>query len=141
MSMGDTIVKLRIEKEMRQADLANQVGVHPSNVTRWELGLSKPRKKALEKLAVALGTTVEELLSEDTEGLRERLMVQDSELAQMLLQVHRLEEKEQEALKIFLDALLTRTQMSELMKRGAAPISGSENIGKRRFRPKKALIS
>ena len=139
MSLGNTIAKLRIAKELRQADLAELVGVHPSNVTRWELDISKPRRKALEKLVTALETTVGELLAGDTEAISDRLMIRDNELAQMLLQVHRLAENEQEALKVFLDALLTRSQMGELMKRvGGLSPNGNDELGKRRFRPKKA---
>ena len=64
MSLGKTIVRLRMQKAMKQKDLVNALGVQQRMVTRWENDEALPRPKTIEKIARVLGVTPEELLAE-----------------------------------------------------------------------------
>ncbi len=46
----EEIRKLRAEAGFTQMDFAQKVGVSITTISRWETGLSKPSKLALEKL-------------------------------------------------------------------------------------------
>ncbi|WP_395599019.1 helix-turn-helix domain-containing protein [Pseudomonas sp. A1437] len=55
------LVALRGEKNMTQQQLADAVGITPSQISRYESGTSKPRKTVMIKLAKALNVSQEEL--------------------------------------------------------------------------------
>ncbi|HCM85273.1 MULTISPECIES: helix-turn-helix transcriptional regulator [Enterococcus] len=61
-SMGNYIKELRVAKGLTQKELAEQIFVTNSAVSKWERGLGCPEINTLPLLATALETTVEELL-------------------------------------------------------------------------------
>jgi transcriptional regulator with XRE-family HTH domain len=118
MLLGKTIARLRKRRGMTQNDLASAMEVHPSLIPRWEGGQVQPRAKTLEKLANVLEVTLQELMAGDYTGLSASFTeVDDPELLEMFGQVHKLDKREREALKVFLGAILTRTQMAEVIHR------------------------
>ena len=64
---GKRIMTLRKQKGMTQAQLAEQINVSNKTISRWETGEGFPEISLLKPLAKALGTTVDELLSEEGE--------------------------------------------------------------------------
>ena len=60
---GNFLCQLRIEKELSQSQLGNMMGVSNKAVSKWEMGVSKPRPAMLVTLASVFGVTVEELLA------------------------------------------------------------------------------
>jgi len=68
MSIGKIIEKLRTSganSPMSQKELAKKAGVNPTTIHRIEKGEIKyPRAKLLQRLAQALGVSVESLLTE-----------------------------------------------------------------------------
>lgn len=67
---GNYICKLREEKNLTQADLANQLDVSDKSISKWENGQAFPRIETFEKLAVALDTTVEDIFSASKDGIK-----------------------------------------------------------------------
>ncbi|MCR1898598.1 helix-turn-helix domain-containing protein [Irregularibacter muris] len=61
--IGDTILRLRKEKDLTQEQLANMVGVSAGAVSKWENGNSTPDIALLSPLARALNTSLDVLLS------------------------------------------------------------------------------
>ena len=59
-----TIRQARRAAGMTQEQLASALGVTQGAVAQWEAGLVHPSVKLLKPLAVALGITVDELLTE-----------------------------------------------------------------------------
>jgi transcriptional regulator with XRE-family HTH domain len=60
--MGRRLQKLRKEREMSRAQLADLAGITRQYVRQLEAGLSDPTVGTLQKLAKALGVDVTELL-------------------------------------------------------------------------------
>lgn len=122
MTLGKTIAQLRIQKNWRQADLAERLGVHPSHVTRWEADRVRPRRKTLESLAEALEVSLDELLQTDHRELGSRIVgLEDPVLTDLLGQVHKLDQREREALKTFLESMITRAQLEEVLQQRKSP--------------------
>ncbi|MBR3768196.1 MAG: helix-turn-helix transcriptional regulator [Clostridia bacterium] len=67
---GNYICKLREEKNLTQAELANQLDVSDKSISKWENGQAFPRIETFEKLAVALDTTVEDIFSASKDGIK-----------------------------------------------------------------------
>lgn len=63
---GQTIKRLREEKELTQTQLAEQIGVSCKAVSKWETGKGLPDITLIEPLSKALGVSVMELMSGDT---------------------------------------------------------------------------
>lgn len=74
---GKRVASLREERELTQVQLGKKVGVTGTCVWNWEGGNTFPRPAALNRLAQALGTTVEFLSS----GKDSRLMEQGESAA------------------------------------------------------------
>jgi DNA-binding XRE family transcriptional regulator len=54
-TLGESIKKWRLEREIFQVDLAKMVGVSEMTIVNWEKGKTKPTKKNLEALRKLLG--------------------------------------------------------------------------------------
>jgi transcriptional regulator with XRE-family HTH domain len=60
--LGLRLTELRQAAGLTQAQLAERIGVHSSNIGFWELSGTPPRGEVLPKLAHVLGVSVDELL-------------------------------------------------------------------------------
>ena len=67
MALGERIRECRIKAGLSQEKLAELTGVTRQAVTKWESGQSAPNTENLFKLAQVLGTTVDFLLTTDTD--------------------------------------------------------------------------
>ena len=68
MNIGERIKRIRIEKHMTQEAAAERAGVTAASLSRWENGERDPKFGDVEKVAGALGVTVEELTREQKTG-------------------------------------------------------------------------
>lgn len=60
--MAQRLVELRQAAGLTQVQLAQQIGVHHSNIAFWELSGTPPRGEVLPKMAAVLGVSVDALL-------------------------------------------------------------------------------
>ena len=63
---GSTIKRLREDKKLTQAELADKICVSSKAVSKWETGKGLPDITLIEPLSTALGVSVIELMSGDT---------------------------------------------------------------------------
>lgn len=116
MSLGLTIGKLRKQKGLSRKELAALMGVDPTYVTRWERYNVQPRPKALERLAEIFETSVPELYAGDIGRVGNSLLeIDDERLVELFGQVHRFSEGEREALKTFMEAIVTRLELEQVV--------------------------
>lgn len=83
MNMGERIKELRIAKNMKQSDLAEKSGISRVAVGNYERGDRRPTLEIANKIAIALGVHISELLgisSESTEILGEKIMNHHEEI-------------------------------------------------------------
>lgn len=66
MDLGKKIRAHRDELGLTQAELADKLGLTYSSVSQWESGRATPRTPILRQLADLFGTTVADLMGEDT---------------------------------------------------------------------------
>ena len=79
MGIGKRIKELRKQARMTQPQLAERVGVHETTIRRWEQETDKgPDTAMIMKLADALNTTAENLLSESVEKNAEEIPLEKS---------------------------------------------------------------
>lgn len=62
--LAQNLERLRTEHQLTQEELAKRVGVSQPAIAQYERGTATPRLYVTIRLAAALSTTVEELISE-----------------------------------------------------------------------------
>jgi transcriptional regulator with XRE-family HTH domain len=67
MDFPERLVQLRKAKGLTQRQLSEQIGIHLTQVQRYENGTSQPTLDVLRKLALALGVSADVLLFDQTE--------------------------------------------------------------------------
>ena len=115
MSFGKKIVSLRKQKNWKQKDLADRLGITARQLVRWELDQVRPRPKSIEQLATALGVPMEELTSEPAPASLEK--VEDSELRELLSYIPELDPYRLEGLKRVLRDIVTCHQFDRFRPR------------------------
>ena len=65
MELGRKIINLRLDRGIRQQDLARIIGITPSALSKIESGINSPRGMPLFRIARALCVPCEYLLDED----------------------------------------------------------------------------
>lgn len=115
MPFGDALEKIRKERGLTQAQLANKLDVNQSLIAKWESGKVQPRAATLEKLAEVLEVQVDELLAGEYGTVSVNLRSLDPKLVELFEQVHKLAPPDRDALRRILEAMLTRTRVQEAM--------------------------
>jgi transcriptional regulator with XRE-family HTH domain len=67
MNFAQRLVAVRKERGMTQQTLADQVGVHVTQIRRYEAGTSQPTLDVLRALAVGLSVTTDALVFNEDE--------------------------------------------------------------------------
>lgn len=85
MEMGKTIKTLRLEKQVRQEEMAQYLGVSSQAVSKWETDSSLPDITLLPAIATYFGVTIDELFQRSNESRLEQIenmMQRDSRVKQ-----------------------------------------------------------
>lgn len=107
-TFGNFLCELRTEKGLSQSQLGDMMGVSNKAVSKWEMGISKPRPAMLVVLASFLGVTVEELLAGRRNAETEQQEYQKNNDAALTLCAGKYRKnKMKKALLIFLSVLLS----------------------------------
>ena len=72
---GNYICRLREDKGMTQAELAQELDVSDNSISKWENGQAFPRIETFERLANILGTTMQDILSASKDGVNRICLV------------------------------------------------------------------
>ncbi|MGQ5525673.1 helix-turn-helix domain-containing protein [Chitinimonas sp. PSY-7] len=100
MSFPDRLSSLRKEQGLTQQQMADKIGMHVSQLKRYEAGTSQPTIDVFRRIALALNVSADMLLFEpDERGPTDRLKLQFEAIS-------KLDEKEREALETVITGVL-----------------------------------
>jgi len=111
--LGKRVVELRKKKGLSQSDLANQVGISYAQVGRYETKGAQPPAEVLKKIADALDSTVDYLISGDTDE-KAVSTLKDAELLQQFRAVEQMDEEDKVTVKKLIDAFITKRKIQQL---------------------------
>jgi len=118
LNFHERLVALRKERGLTQQALAGMVGMHISQIRRYESGQSQPTLDAIRKLAVALSVSADMLLFEkDERG-------PDDELKLQFEAASRLDPEEKRVILSVIESIILRNTMKEAARRFANADSG-----------------
>ena len=113
MSFSERLKECRKENKLSQTDLGKRVGLHYTQIGRYERGESIPSLEALKKLSNVLGVSGD-FLMEGTVETAAKAHIHDRELLDQFKQIEELESEDKHVIKVFLDAFLTKKKIQQL---------------------------
>lgn len=113
MTIGERIKTLRTGKKMTQQQLADQVALTYIQIGRYETQKSNPSSDVLQRLAQALDTTTDYLMSGSQDEVATAQLA-DKELLNQFREVEKLNPEDKHLIKTFLDAFITKRHVQKL---------------------------
>jgi len=116
MELAARLIQLRKHKGLSQQALADAMGLHVTQVKRYESGANQPSLEVLKRIAVTFGVTTDFLLFEDAER------GPDDELRLQFDTITRLDEEEKRVIRELIDGMIIKYQSRRWdSSRNAAP--------------------
>lgn len=109
-NFGERLKSLRSERGISQSEFAQQIGVHVTNLSKYERNLSMPSLEIAEKMASALDTTMDELVYGNQKA---NSRINDDELLRLFSKTADLNEKQKETVKDLLSAFLLTSNLKQ----------------------------
>jgi transcriptional regulator with XRE-family HTH domain len=110
MEFKDRLKQIRKKKNLSQSKLADLIGVHVTNISRYERGENKPTSAVLTKLGDTLGVSSDYLMSGSIDDFADS-SISDKELLNQFKEVSKLTDKDRNTVKEFLDAFIMRADL------------------------------
>ena len=102
MSIAQRLVTLRKQKGLTQQVLANSIGLHITQIKRYEAGSSQPSLEALKKIAQTFRVTTDSLIFELDE------LEPDEDLRLQFKAVSNMPEEERQIVKQLLEGMIIK---------------------------------
>jgi len=112
MEFRDRLKEIRNRKNLSQNELAIAVGIHVTNISRYERGGNMPTTDVLNKLALALDTTSDYLMNGSTDEVASE-NINDKELLSLFRKVSTLSVEKKMVVKEFLDAFTFKNYIQQ----------------------------
>ncbi len=112
MEFKDRLKLERANKGLSQSALAKLVGVHVTNISRYERGENKPTSEVLTKLANALTISADYLMNGSIDENAAQ-SISDKVLLDQFRKVEQLPEPKKKLVKEFLDAFIMKADLQK----------------------------
>jgi transcriptional regulator with XRE-family HTH domain len=112
MEFKERLKQLRTKKGISQNQLARDIGVHVTNISRYERGENRPTSDVLSKLANALDVTTDYLMDGSTDD-KAQSTISDKELLSQFQRVEKLPSEKKAVVKELIDAFLLKTDLQQ----------------------------
>jgi len=113
MSFAERLKRARQEKGLSQSELANSVGIHYTQIGRYENKGARPAADILAKIANALEVSSDYLMNGTAEDVAKDTLT-DKDLLNQFKTIEQMDDSDKSVVKIFLDAFITKKQIQKL---------------------------
>lgn len=121
MSIADNLKVYREQKGLLQKEVANAVGVHPSNYSKMEKGERDVSIEVADKLARFFGVTLDELVHM-AEKIPNEVTIVDKSVSERINLIQQLEEEDKQALFRIIDSMLTKSKFKDFFSKNMASL-------------------
>lgn len=111
-SFTENLKKMRSQKGISQDELAKKIDMHPVQYSRYERGQTVPSIEVVQKIAMALDVSLDELVYGNSEAQAAK-DIDDRELLSMFKKVQLLNKQKKETVKDFLSAFLLKENLTQ----------------------------
>ncbi len=112
MEFKDRLKEARTKNKLSQNELAKLVGIHVTNISRYERGENRPATDVLSKLANALDVTTDYLMSGSSDQIAEE-NISDKELLSLFKKVNTLSTEKKKVVKELLAAFVLQADLQQ----------------------------
>jgi transcriptional regulator with XRE-family HTH domain len=113
-TFSERLKRARLDKGFSKSDLASEIGVHYSQIGRYEEKGAQPSADVLAKLANALGVSSDYLMNGTPDDLADSSL-SDKELLNQFKIIEKLPEGDRSVVKVFLDAFITKNKLKQMV--------------------------
>ena len=121
MDIAKNLKTLREDKGLLQKEVANAVGVHPSNYSKIEKGERDVSIETADKLAKCFGITLDELVHMSGKVPNDVTIV-DKSTSERLKLIQQLEEEDKNAIFRIIDGMLTKSKFKDFFNKNVAAL-------------------
>lgn len=121
MNIADNLKIYREQKGLLQKEVANAVGVHPSNYSKMEKGERDVSIEIADKLAKYFGITLDELVHM-SEQVPEEVTIVDKSVSERINLIQQLDDEDKNALFRIIDSMLTKSKFKDFFNKNVASL-------------------
>lgn len=121
MDISENLKAYREQKGLLQKEVANAVGVHPSNYSKMEKGERDVSIQVADRLAKYYGISLDELVHM-TGSVPEEVTIVDKSVSERINLIQQLEEEDKNALFRIIDGMLTKSKFKEFFNKNVATL-------------------
>ncbi|MCX6221328.1 MAG: helix-turn-helix transcriptional regulator [Bacteroidia bacterium] len=114
MGFAQRLKKARTDKGLSQTDLAKLVGIHYTQIGRYEKKGAQPSADILSKLANSLGVSSDFLTNGTSDDLAGSSLT-DKELLNQFKAIEKMPERDKDVVKTLIDAFITKGKLKQLV--------------------------
>jgi len=107
MSLYDNIKAIREEKNLKQIEVANHIGVDKSAYSKIEKGMRALTVDELQKMAQLFNMTTDQILNHDGK-IPQEVIIEDKTASEQVKLIAQLNEKDKGTVMNIIDTMLTR---------------------------------
>lgn len=115
MSFGTNLAKIRKNKNLTQDELSNISKINASQIRKYETDASIPSITIAAKLAIALGTSTDELIFDNGKRVANKRIL-DKDLLEKFEKIMELNDEDIKTARNMLDGLIIRHQVKNMAK-------------------------
>lgn len=115
MTIDEKIRQLRKEKGWSQAKLAQKLDINTRNISLYESGKSIPSSDTVHKLAALFNVSIDYLFNDEPQNLGS-VGIKDKSLVNLFEEIDKMDEKEKEAIRVFVEAIAFKRKVKSLEK-------------------------
>ncbi|MEW5251359.1 helix-turn-helix domain-containing protein [Microbulbifer discodermiae] len=111
MSIAKRLAEFRKQKGLTQQALADAIGLHVTQVKRYEAGSSQPSLEAIKKIAKTLRVTTDSLIFEEGE------LEPETDLALQFQAIRQMPDEEKQVIKQLLEGMIIKYETARWSSR------------------------
>lgn len=109
-SFGSILKNLRSEKSFSQDAFAKKIGIHVTNLSKYERNLSIPSLEVAKRMADVLEISLDRLVHGENKA---QDTIEDADLLSLFNKAQKLSEKQKETVKEFLSAFVLKADLTQ----------------------------
>ncbi|MHC5354833.1 helix-turn-helix domain-containing protein [Myroides sp. LJL115] len=109
-NFGKNLKELRTTKGFSQEVLASKIGIHVTNLSKYERNISVPSLEIAEKMAKTLSISLDELVYGNNKAGN---VLQDNQLLNLFTQTQQLNDNQKNTIKDLLEAFILKNNLQK----------------------------
>lgn len=121
MSLADNIKAIREEKNLKQIEVADHIGVDKSAYSKIEKGARALTVDELQKVAQLVNMTTDQIINYDGKMPKE-VVIEDKTAVEQMRLIQQLDEEDKQTIFCLIDKMLTNKKFEDFFQKNVAAL-------------------